>query len=308
MKTAVADSCGRAGQLKAVLRGAATFRRSVATSPVFRSLPCRLVSLVLVLLVLTLAAPPAHAEFPYDQETGRETALLVSGAVLFGAGLWAGSGLAPLTPEEIAVLDRCDVPALDRGATRRWSPGAATASDILVYATLAAPIGLIASEPGRDDAVTSGLMYAETLTLEMSAVYLLKGAVGRTRPYVYNDDPRIDPAEKQSATAVRSFPSGHAANAFAAMVFFAGTWERLHPDASGSGWVWGGCLAVAATTSYLRYAAGRHYPTDILAGAAIGAAAGWLVPKLHERDLVVSGAPGQAGGKAPLVIGYGLSF
>ena len=68
------------------------------------------------------------------------------------------------------------------------------------------------------------------------------------------------------------------------MVFTASVFESLYPDSSARGWVWGGCLTAAATTGYLRYAAGRHFPTDILAGAAIGALAGYLVPKWHEVE------------------------
>jgi membrane-associated phospholipid phosphatase len=80
--------------------------------------------------------------------------------------------------------------------------------------------------------------------------------------------------------ARRSFPSGHAAQSFAAMVFFASVYEQLHPD--NSGWVWAGCVGSAATIGWLRHEAGYHFTTDILAGVAIGAAAGWLVPRLHE--------------------------
>ena len=39
--------------------------------------------------------------------------------------------------------------------------------------------------------------------------------------------------------------------------------------------------ALAATTGALRVAAHKHFPTDVLAGAALGSAIGWFVPQLY---------------------------
>jgi membrane-associated phospholipid phosphatase len=42
-------------------------------------------------------------------------------------------------------------------------------------------------------------------------------------------------------------------------------------------------LGTAAAVGGLRIAAGKHFPTDILAGAAVGSLVGYLVPRLHLR-------------------------
>ena len=260
-------------------------------------------------ICLALASTLAHATTTYDLDTGRELSLAGGAVLLWGLGLWADQGVTAPTAETLAELRDRPVPGIDRSATRNWSPAAATASDVLQIVTVTAPVSLIVSGPGRDHATDLGVAYLETMALTTGATYLLKSVVARPRPLIYNPDPRIDDQVRTERGAVRSFPSGHTANAFASMVFLAGTYGRLHPDSDSRSWVWGGCLAAAATTGFLRYEAGRHYPTDILAGAALGALAGWLVPRAHEIEESVAGT-GRGRGKRrpPVYLGVRLAF
>ena len=160
----------------------------------------------------------------------------------------------------------------------------------MVGVTLVAPLGLLFTEQGRPQAGKISMMYAESLLLSLGATQLLKSATQRTRPFVYSDNPDIPLDLKTATSARRSFPSGHTANAFTAMVFLATVHDKLNPDSGARGWVWAGCLLAASTTGYLRYRAGKHFPSDILAGAAIGSLSGWLVPHLHEIDPADGGA------------------
>ena len=45
-----------------------------------------------------------------------------------------------------------------------------------------------------------------------------------------------------------------------------------------------GCYGLATAVSALRVASGKHWPTDVVAGAAVGSAIGWVVPFLHRTD------------------------
>jgi undecaprenyl-diphosphatase len=91
----------------------------------------------------------------------------------------------------------------------------------------------------------------------------------RERPYVSH------PAHLLIAmSGDPSFPSDHAVGAFALAAPFLFARHRLAP------WL----LGMAALLAISRVAAGTHYPGDVLAGACLGLAAGWLVWKL--RDLV----------------------
>ena len=260
-----------------------------------------------LLVIAVLASATARAgddTFPYDTDTGREVGLVGAGAALLTVGLLLGAGQDTLTAVEVAALDRADVNAFDRPATYRWSPDAARASDILVTVAMVAPLSLAVTEPGRQNAGTLVTMYGETVLLNVGLVTTLKSLFGRVRPYAYNDDPEIGMDLRTSDDAVHSFPSGHTANAFAAAVFTSTVYGRMHPDGSGRGWVWAGSLTVATTVGVLRYAAGKHFPTDIIAGAAIGSLVGWAVPKLHERDIAVAGDAATKG----LSLSYGFRF
>ena len=253
-------------------------------------------------VLVTAGAARAAYPFPWDLEAGREAGLLGAAGATFLVGKLAGGDAPPETGVGSTPLDRAQVNALDRGATRRWSPAADRASDYLVWTQMAAPVALMVTAPGREYGGRLALIYTETLLLNAGTTFALKNICGRRRPFVFNEDPRIPDALRYSASARRSFPSGHTANAFASMVFFATTFEQLYPDSSARGRVWGGCLATAGTTGLLRYLAGRHYPTDILAGAVLGATIGWLVPRLHEVDETSSSAPGG------LKVAWGFGF
>lgn len=251
-------------------------------------------------LILMTATCGWCGEPVYDLETSTDGALAGVGVGLFGLGYLVDRGVEPLTPAEIEALDPGALNRLDRSAVDNWSPAAGRASDHLVMASVVTPLTLLAGERGRDQSAELGVMYLETMALGSGLTYLLKNAVGRTRPFVYNDHDDVPERLKMSRTARRSFPSGHTATAFSALVFTAVVYGRMYPDDPGRVWVWGGCLAAAATTGYLRYRAGMHFPTDILAGATVGAFAGWLVPRLHEwspeqsADGVVPRSAGQA--------------
>ncbi len=260
---------------------------------------------IVTLAVLLAAAPvTAHAAppFPYNLRTGREATLAATGTGLLLTSLILAHDNTPLTPSELAALDRDGLPSLDRAATNHWSPRAAKLSDRLVTSLTIAPLAVAAVGPGRERGGRVALMYAETMLLSGGATALFKHTVQRPRPFTYNDDPRIDPALRLSGMGRRSFPSGHAAQSFAAMVFLATVHGKLQPR--GEGWVWAGCLGAAATVGWLRYEAGYHFPTDVLAGAAIGATAGWLVPHLHGIDGDAEGPALPEGAR----LGVGFAF
>lgn len=58
-------------------------------------------------------------------------------------------------------------------------------------------------------------------------------------------------------------------------------------------YIWAGGLTLAAVTGYLRIAADKHYFSDVLVGAVVGAGAGLLVPQLTIHRLTI--VPAESG-------------
>jgi membrane-associated phospholipid phosphatase len=259
-------------------------------------------------LLLATVAGPLHAQrpFPYRLAAGRESALLATGFAILGAGVVVNAELDVLTPEDIAGLDPQDINGFDRPATTHWSRNASRLSDVLLVATVGGPMSLLAMARGPGEPVTVAVMLGETILLTNGVGQLTKTAFRRVRPFVYNDNPDISIERKTSKNARQSFPSGHATNAFASAVFLSTVYARIHPTSPARYWIWGGSLAAATTVGYLRYTAGKHFPTDVLAGAVLGSAIGWIVPKMHEgnRVRVALAAPGVDGP----VIGLNVRF
>ncbi|PID81862.1 phosphoesterase PA-phosphatase [bacterium DOLZORAL124_64_63] len=268
------------------------------------------VCLLSVLLAVLAPVGNATAEppLPYDTDTGTEVGLLAAGAAVWSFGYWLDRQdprNRALIPEEVHALDARRLPDFDRGATRNWSPTAAALSDRFLSAGLLAPVLLDLSSVGREEPLALTTMHLECLLLNGGVTYLLKSRVRRVRPFVYNGNPAIPASLKLSRSARRSFPSGHTSTTFASLVFMATVYGKMYPDDGSRHWVWAGCLAAAGTTGYLRYRAGYHFPSDILAGAALGGFVGWLVPRMHEIDPVT---PSPGARPRPVLVGITLGF
>ena len=114
-----------------------------------------------------------------------------------------------------------------------------------------------------------GLSMGCALLLDLICCNLvLKPLVGRIRPFSIN--PGVELLIAPPADA--SFPSGHTAASFAAA---AALWR-----ASGSPWAGGGAVLLAAVIAYSRLYLYVHWPSDVLGGALLGTALGYLAPRL----------------------------
>ena len=222
----------------------------------------------------------------------------------FTLGLYLVGQTDPITLAEITAIDRQNVNGFDRGTTHNWSPTWQDRSDwprnIVVLAS-----ALVAGAPwaldGRfSNSVTLGTIVVEAAALTAGVTYIAKGLASRARPYVYNTsltpEQRYALAGPDDSSVHQSFFSGHTSSAFAAATLLSTMYADLYGPSTASKIMWGTSLSLAAVTGYARVKGGVHFPSDVLVGAAVGAAIGHLVPTLHRTDadhpLGISAGPG----------------
>ena len=135
-----------------------------------------------------------------------------------------------------------------------------------LWIILALVLLLIRSQRKYGAAVTCGLV----LDL-ISCNILIKPLVGRIRPFAVNT--AVELLTKAPLDA--SFPSGHTAASFAAVFALKAVGSPL----------WKPALAVAVVIAFSRLYLYVHWPSDVLAGALLGAAVGWTGAKIVEKVL-----------------------
>jgi membrane-associated phospholipid phosphatase len=175
---------------------------------------------------------------------------------------------------------------LDASVRRHWrwaDPAKAHAwSNATLALSFLAPTGaFVAARGGFGNGFGDEmLLVVESAALTSALTQGTKFLFRRERPWAHGDTP---PAghRRGSRESAQSFASGHSSLAFSLAVS-TGSLASLRHD-GGKEWVWAAGLTCATATAYLRVAADRHYFTDVLAGAAIGAAVGWVVPRLIDR-------------------------
>lgn len=245
-----------------------------------------------VSLVVTACPPAAAADerprSPYEVELGLDLGLSLGSLVVLGLPHLLDDQLAP--PWCGLDCDPDSVNRLDRTVIGNHSHTARLISDVGVYTAWALPLALgavdvLASDPddGWSGYGTDVLVMFETLAVTSGANVLLKFAFRRPRPYVY-DDVHFSDDYRLADDASLGFPSGHTATAFAMATAYSYTFTLRHPDSPWRYPVWIGTYAVAGLTGVMRTQAGKHFWTDVLAGAGLGIGLGLLIPWLHLRE------------------------
>jgi membrane-associated phospholipid phosphatase len=252
-------------------------------------------------LATFLGAMPAHAEAPNEPAAGPayELSVPLDVPILLISGGLAASYLvlnegAP--PYCAPLCDRSNVNAFDRWAAGHYSTTWQAVGDVTTGLTLAlVPLSLLLGEkwrPALNDAVVLAEAALVTSAIQVTTSY----AVGRPRPRVYDDEAPLD--QRNNANAARSFFSGHVANGVAiTLVTFEALARLRHRKLSITVLVAG--LAGSALIGVARVGAGGHFPSDVVAGAAVGAGVGIALPAMHASGVrVVPLALGDARGLA----------
>ena len=126
-------------------------------------------------------------------------------------------------------------------------------------------VGAVADAPRRP----RWLLGAATGPGAVVLNYAVKVAIGRERPLIEDHPPLA------RAPSKLSFPSAHSTSSFAA----ATAYSRVEPRTRLP------LYALAAGICVSRPYLGMHYPSDVLAGVALGTLIGGFVPGVGERTL-----------------------
>lgn len=220
--------------------------------------------------------------------------LLGSGVLLSGGNLLLNNILKVNKQDYDGKLyDKDDVNSFDRPLMNSYSKKLDRAGDILLVASMATPAVLAATE--KEEWLTCAVMYAETLLIANGIKETIKFAVNRARPFMYYEPDTFPEDDVDNGDWANSFPSGHSTMAFAGATFTSYTFCKYFPASAMRYPVVAGTYAMAFGVAALRLSSGNHFLSDVLTGAAIGSAAGFLVPWLHtfntKNDLKVSLLP-----------------
>ena len=191
-------------------------------------------------------------------------------------------------------LHKGDVNGFDRYFMLPYNKGLDITSDISAYVLLALPALSVAAQIRDKDALLSyGIMYAEAFLLTYGTKEILKSAIIRYRPYMYDGG---IPSGKGD-DYYNSFPSGSAALAFMSAGFLSSTFSKEYPDSPWKLPLVFISYGLAAGIGAARIVSGSHFLSDVLTGAAIGSLYGYLIPFLHlkKKDSSVAFYPNPGG-------------
>ena len=215
-------------------------------------------------------------------------------AATIGATMWGFSKIYNKdrsTEAEIRALRVSDINGFDRWAADLYSPKAADASDYIFYGSIPAPLLLLADKAVRKDAAKIGLLYLQAMGITGVFYTGTNYLVDRYRPLTYN--PEVPIGERTSGGSRNSFIGGHPALVATATFFSAKVYSMYHPQSSLRHVLYGVAGVGTGLTAYLRHRAGKHFPSDLIAGTAIGTLSCILVPHFHKnvRNSNLSFAP-----------------
>jgi membrane-associated phospholipid phosphatase len=129
---------------------------------------------------------------------------------------------------------------------------------------------------GRSFMTRTGREITRAVLVSGAITALTKGTVGRARPFAAPDDPDVfSPGRGFTNAALASFPSGHTSAAFATATVLARELHAVYPERRWliNSLLFGGAGFVGFSRVYER----QHWPSDVVAGAALGAITGYEV-------------------------------
>ena len=138
-----------------------------------------------------------------------------------------------------------------------------------------ATIGTISLIKHDDQLFRNSCVTAAALLVASGITEVMKYAINRDRPFITYPD-----ITRKSHVSSPSFPSGHTSSSFALATSLSLSYPKWYIIVASYTW--------AGTVAFSRMDLGVHYPSDVLAGAIVGAGSAWLTHFVNKKLILKS--------------------
>lgn len=219
-----------------------------------------------------IPAGPLRFKIGWNDVAVTGGALALAAIPTFFASHLPSASCGPCDPSHLMGFERHFVGVPDE----RLDRASTAALMVTAFAAGAFVVDAHAADVTRGNKWEDLAVYAQALSVNAAVTAWTKVLVRRPRPARYTASGGSYPDPDDGL----SFPSGHSSMAFAAAAAYASILQRRHQIGAHGGEV-ALLFGTAAATGVLRVVAHKHFPTDALAGAVLGTAIGWVIPRLH---------------------------
>ena len=188
----------------------------------------------------------------------------------------------PTDFEEWQSLDRTKIPSFDRISLSQSSAKAGTISDYIANGSFVFPVAMYLAKINDSAWRKSSIMYFDALALTGALVNISKYSFRRPRPYVYNL--QLQEGDILSRSDRAAMISGHTTLTSTNSFFAAALFHRAYPNSKAVPFVYSAAAIVPMITAWKRVEAGKHFPSDVVAGYLVGMGISWAVIQVHKRD------------------------
>lgn len=136
-----------------------------------------------------------------------------------------------------------------------------------------ATIGTISLINHDDQLFRNTCVTVATLAIASGITEIMKYSINRDRPFKTYPD-----ISRKSDVRSPSFPSGHTSSSFALATSLSLSYPKWYIIVSSYTW--------AGTVAFSRMDLGVHYPSDVLAGAIVGAGSAWLTYFVNKKLII----------------------
>jgi len=250
--------------------------RNLNSSDIYRT--SRRVLAVIGLVATTMlpavvAAQKSPADSVRDTTHSQKQAPFFTHKDAILAGLFAGATLLAAPFDKRVALQLQDSGTQANHFLKNTSTGVEAIASPGAY-VIGGGLYAIGRVGGYDRVADLGLHGTEAVMFAQGVTFVLKGTVGRSRPFMTNakDPDDFHLGKGFSSGDWTSFPSGHTSTAFAAAAAVTNETTRWWPNST---WIvgplmYGGATAVGLSRMYHN----KHWASDVALGAAIGTFSG----------------------------------